>query len=62
MEKEQALQLIKQVVESYRGTLQEHQTLQTAFKTISDALIVENDTKLKEADAKRNEEPTKKSG
>ena len=34
MEKEQALQIIKQVVEQYRGTLKEHEQLQKAIKVI----------------------------
>ena len=34
MEKEQALQIIKQDVEQYRGTLKEHEQLQQAIKVI----------------------------
>lgn len=31
---EQAIQLISNVIAQYRGTLQEHQTIQNAFKVI----------------------------
>lgn len=36
MELEQALQIIKQVVEQYRGTLREHEQLQQAIKTVEE--------------------------
>lgn len=32
--KEQAVQIIKQVCEQYKGTLQEHQIIQEALKTL----------------------------
>jgi hypothetical protein len=31
---EQAIQIISQVISQYKGTLQEHQTIQNAFKLI----------------------------
>jgi hypothetical protein len=33
---EQAIQLISSILAQYRGTLQEHQAIQTAFKVITD--------------------------
>ena len=41
MTKEQALSLLKQVCEQYKGTLQEHQLLQEALKIVSDPEKVE---------------------
>ena len=38
MKTDQALQLLSQVVAQFRGTLEEHQTLQTALKAIEEAL------------------------
>ena len=36
MNKENALQVLKQVCEAYRGTLQEHNALQEALKVVSE--------------------------
>ena len=38
MNKEQALQIIKQVCSIYRGTLQEHEDIQEAIKMIEKGL------------------------
>jgi len=39
MTKDEALNLIQQVFSQYKGTLQEHQLLQEAIKTINNLLI-----------------------
>jgi len=44
MTTDQALNLLSQVASVYKGTLEEHNALQTALKTISDAVKPE-DTK-----------------
>lgn len=45
MELEQAINLISQVAAQYKGTLEEHNALQTALKTINDALEAKKDKK-----------------
>ncbi len=52
MNKEQALNLIKQVVEAYRGTLQEHQALQQAFQVISKEQEPQNEKAKKDEKTK----------
>jgi hypothetical protein len=42
MTPEQALGLLKQVCEVFRGTLQEHQKLQEALATINDCIVKVN--------------------
>jgi len=45
MEREEAIQVIKQVCSAYKGTLQEHQTIQTAINVIDvKEEIVKDDT------------------
>ena len=51
MEKKQALQIIAQVCAVYRGTLQEHQALQTALQVINEGEAVVVDAPVP-ADAK----------
>ncbi len=38
MEIQEALALLARVCEQYRGTLQDHQTIQAAFETVSEAV------------------------
>ena len=40
MNKEQALDIIKQIAENYKGTLAEHQTIQTAINTNDNAIKI----------------------
>lgn len=42
MNTEQALNLLKTVCSIYKGTLEEHQSLQTALQVIKDNLVAEN--------------------
>lgn len=54
MTKQEALSLIKQVASVYRGTLQEHQMLQEAIKTLeNESISVES--KDRKSDNARNE-------
>lgn len=45
MTKTEALQLVKQAVSVYRGTLQEHQVLQEAIKTLEEDNAKNKNTK-----------------
>lgn len=49
MDKENALKLIKQVASVFKGTLQDHQQIQLAIKTLENLL---NDSTRSESDPK----------
>lgn len=53
MEKQQAASLIKQVVDSYRGTLQEHQLLQQAMEVAGLLQMISGLEDIKEAEPKK---------
>ena len=48
MTKQQALELLQRVCAIYRGTLEEHQQLQTALQTVKECLTVEKVKEKKE--------------
>ena len=53
MNKQQALSLIQQVVEVYRGTLKEHQALQQALDVIRKDINAESEIEKTETKTKK---------
>lgn len=53
MTKKEALELLQRVCAIYRGTLEEHQQLQTALQTVKECLTVEKEEEKEDGTTKR---------
>jgi hypothetical protein len=63
MTKEQALELLQRVCAIYKGTLEEHQQLQTALQTIKECITVagwEEKKEVVEREEKKEDGTTKR--